>query len=283
MEERLQIDGTSSVLVHLACPAAHLQTPQRFNRRCAERGINAVLVPWQVQPDNLAAMMQALRNAESVAGMVVTIPHKETAARLCDRLEGVADLLQVANVIRREADGSLTGRILDGDGFVGGLRAENVQIAGRSALIVGAGGVALAIGAALIESGVARLHIANRTQARAEEMRARLALLAEKIGARTDLALSEPDPAGFDIVVNATALGMYDGDALPVSPDRLTPQMTVAEVVMVPAITPLLRAAEARGARTVPGSAMIAGQIDPFIDFVLTRRKGGGAEVSQEK
>lgn len=262
----MQIDGKTAVLVHLAYPAAHLQTPQRFNPRCLERGVNAVLVPWQVQPDHLAETMQVLRHAESLAGAIVTIPHKETCARLCDRLEGVAEVLQVANVIRREADGSLTGRILDGAGFVGGLRRHKVAIPGRAAMIVGAGGVALAIAAALIEAGIRRLRVANRTPARAEAMMARLRLIASE---DVLLEVGPADPSGFDIAINATSLGMHDGDPLPFAPDAITPELTVAEVVMVPRVTPLLRAASDRGATVIPGEAMISGQIDPFIDFVL--------------
>ena len=271
----MKIDGTTSVLVHLAYPAAHLQTPQLFNPRCAERGLNAVLVPWQVAPEHLSATMETLRRAESVAGAIVTIPHKETSARLCDRLEGVAAILQVANVIRREADGTLTGRILDGEGFVGGLRRNGVDPAGASVLLVGAGGVALAIAAALIEAGVSRLAVLNRTRTRAEAMILRLERLAAETGRGVALTVADgPDATGADLVINATSLGMHAGDALPVDPATLGPGMTVAEVVMVPEVTPLLAAAAERGAGTVPGRAMILGQIDPFMDFVL-----GGADA----
>lgn len=265
----MNIDGSTAVLVHLAYPAAHLQTSQRFNPRCAQRGVNAVLVPWQVRPEDLPVTVQALRRAESLAGAIVTIPHKESAARVCDRLDGVAAILEVANVIRREADGTLTGRILDGDGFVGGLRARDIAIDGRSALIVGAGGVALAIAAALIEAGIVRLRVANRTRARAEAMIARLRQFADGLGLTVTLEVGAADPSGCDVAVNATSLGMHEGDALPMQIEKLGVGMTVAEVIMVPETTPLLREAEARGAMIVPGDAMIAGQIDPFIDFVL--------------
>lgn len=273
----MQIDGVTAVLVHLAYPAAHLQTPQRFNPRCVERGVNAVLVPWQVRSEDLSATMEALRKAESLAGAIVTIPHKENAARLCDRLDGVAETLEVANVIRREPDGTLTGRILDGDGFVGGLHAHNVVIGGRSALIVGAGGVALAIAAALIEVGIARLRVANRTQSRAESMLARLRRLADNRSTSIVLEIGAADPAGFDIAINATSLGMHEGDALPMLAESIAPGMTVAEVIMMPKVTALLREAEIRGAETVSGDAMIAGQIDPFIDFVLGPAANGPA------
>ncbi|MCH4810562.1 shikimate dehydrogenase family protein [Vreelandella neptunia] len=263
----MQINGKTSVLVHLAYPAEHLQTPQLFNPRCTELGINAALVPWQVSPKRLADTMAVLRCAESLAGAIVTIPHKEACARLCDRLEGVAETLQVANVIRREADGTLTGRILDGEGFVGGMRKQGINLQQRSALIVGAGGVALAIAAALIKAGVIRLRIANRTTQRAEAMVARLKLLSTAHAVSIEVGTA--DPTGFDIAINATSLGMRDGDPLPIPIDLIKPDMIVAEVVMVPRVTPLLQAATDHGAIVVPGEAMIAGQIDPFIDFVL--------------
>lgn len=266
----MTIDGTTSVLVHLAYPSAHLRTPQLFNPRCAARGINAVLVPWQVAPDNLADTMQTLRHAESIAGAIVTVPHKETSAALCDRLEGVAEILTVANVIRREADGTLVGRIMDGDGFVGGLHRENVQIDGRSALIAGAGGVALAIAAALIEAGIDRISVLNRTRARAQTMIDRLERLAQATGRDVQLEIAENNATtGFDLAINATSLGMHAGDAIPFDVGSITPDLTVAEVVMAPEFTPLLEASSARGAQVVPGKAMLTGQIDPFIDFVL--------------
>lgn len=264
------IDGHTAVILHLANPAAHLQTPQRLNPRCVERGINAVLVPWQVQPEDLAQMMGAMRRAESLRGAIVTIPHKESSARLCDRLEGVADVIKVANVIRREADGTLTGRILDGDGFVGGLRDANVQIAGKSILIVGAGGVALAIAAALIEADIAQIKVYNRTPERADAMISRLRDLSATLGKKIHLDRADSaDPTGFDIALNATALGMHEGDALPIPPEKITSEMVIAEVVMRPAVTELLHAAKARGAKIIPGGAMIAGQLDPLVDFIM--------------
>ena len=162
----MEINGKTQVLVHLAYPSAHLRTPQLFNARCRERGVDAVLVPWQVHPDNLRTVMDALRVSESVPGAIITIPHKETVAALCDRLEGAAAVLNVANVVRKDDDGALVGRILDGEGFVGGLTRQGRSPAGKRALLIGAGGVSVAIADALLTAGVAALTIANRTQER---------------------------------------------------------------------------------------------------------------------
>lgn len=261
----MEIDGTTQVVVHLAYPSRHLKTPQLFNARIAERGINAVLVPWQVHPDNLRQVVDSLRLSESVAGMIVTIPHKETVARLCDRLEGPAERLVVANVVRKAEDGALVGRMLDGVAFVEGLRNAGHRLAGARVLLAGAGGVAIAIADALLAAGVGELRIANRTQARAERL---VAALAANYPGQT-VGLGTRDVTGVDIVVNATALGMRDEDELPVSPDVFGPGLVVAEVVMAPEETQLLREARARGAIPHPGRHMLIGQIDSFIDFTL--------------
>jgi len=267
----MEIHGATRVLVHLAYPSAHLQTPPLFNARCRERGLDAVLVPWQVHPDHLRQVLDALRVSDSVSGMIVTIPHKETVAALCDRLEGSAALLNVANVVRKAQDGTLIGRMLDGEGFVQGLCGRQRDPRGKSVLLVGAGGVAVAIAYALLQAGVARLTIANRTVARAQRLVERL----QALHPGRDVAVGPANATGCDLVVNATALGMQADNPLPLDVTTLAPGTVVAEVVMVPTMTPLLQAAQQRGIETHAGVHMLTGQIDPFIDFVLG--SGGAA------
>ncbi|ODT76163.1 MAG: shikimate dehydrogenase [Pelagibacterium sp. SCN 64-44] len=269
----MEINGRTHVFVHLAYPSAHLRTPQLFNARCRELNLDAVLVPWQVHPDHLGRVLDGLRISESVPGIIVTIPHKETVAGLCDRLEGPAALLKVANVVRKAEDGALVGRILDGEGFVGGLLREGHDPRGRSALLVGAGGVAVAIADALLAAGVSRLVIANRTLGRAQILVERL----QALYPGRDIAVGPADATGFDLVVNATALGMHEGDPLPLDPVTIAPGAVVAEVIMAPPVTSLLEAARQRGAVIHAGVHMLTGQIDPFIDFIL----GAGTTASR--
>jgi len=261
----MEINGNTRVVVHLAYPSAHLQTPQLFNARCRELGLNAVQVPWQVHAGHLQQVLAALRVSESVSGMIVTIPHKESIAALCDRLEGTAALLKVANVVRKTQDGELVGRIFDGEGFIGGLRRQGRDPRGKKVLLVGAGGVAVAIAYALLDAGVQRLCIANRTLARAQRLVERL----QTFYPDGDIAVGPADASGYDLVVNATALGLHASDPLPLDVETIAPGTVVAEVVMLPAITPLLQAASERGADIHAGRHMLLGQIDPFIDFVL--------------
>lgn len=263
----MEINGKTQVLVHLAYPSAHLRTPPLFNARCRQRGVDAVLVPWQVHPDNLRTVMDALRISESVPGAIITIPHKETVAALCDRLEGAAAVLNVANIVRKDDDGALVGRILDGEGFVGGLLRQGLSPAGKRALLIGAGGVSVAIAYALLAAGVAALTIANRTQERARSLVERLQVIYPDIPIR----VGEPDGRDVDIIVNGTSLGMHEKDGLPIDAQTIAPGTVVAEVIMSPPVTPLLAAASARGAIIHEGIHMLTGQIDPFIDFVIRK------------
>jgi shikimate dehydrogenase len=269
----MEISGQTQVVVHLAYPSAHLKTPQLFNARCHERAIDAILVPWQVHPDHLAFVVDSLRRTESVPGMIVTIPHKEAVAALCDRLEGPAAQLRVANVVRKEPDGTLVGCILDGEGFVAGLKARGIDPKGRQALLLGAGGAAVAIANALLDAGVARLVVFNRTPERAERLVERLRALYPG----RDISTGAADATGFDLVVNGTALGMKPSDALPLDAETIAPATVVAEVIMAPPVTELLHAAAARGAIIHEGRHMLTGQIDPLIDFVLAGRTGSSA------
>lgn len=259
------IDGKTRVVAHLAYPSDHLRTPPLFNARCRALGLNAVLVPWQVHPDNLATVLDALRVSESVVGVIVTIPHKETVAALCDSLEGPASHLGAVNIVRKDDGMTWRGRMLDGVGFVQGLDAAGHKIAGRHALLVGAGGVGVAIADALAEAGVAKLTISNRTPERAE----RLADKLRKVHTGVEISTGPADATGVDLVVNATSVGMKRDDPLPLDPETIAEGAIVAEVVMEPEETALLQAAALRGAIAHQGKHMLTGQIDAFVDYLL--------------
>ncbi|MDE3876985.1 shikimate dehydrogenase [Sinorhizobium meliloti] len=260
-----RITGTTRVVVHLAYPSHHLRTPTYFNAYCTDHGQNAVLVPWQVAPENLAMAFEGLRRIESLAGVIVTIPHKTSVAGLCDSLSDTAGFLGVANVARRTPDGRFHGEMFDGAGFVQGLVREGRSIKGRNALLLGAGGAATGIAEALVRGGVARLAIANRSMDKAEELAARL----RGAFAGHDVIAAPANAHGFDLVVNGTSLGMKTSDPLPVDPATLKPGALVAEVVMEPDVTPLLRLASERGCGTHRGVHMITGQIELLARFLL--------------
>jgi shikimate dehydrogenase len=184
------------------------------------------------------------------------MPHKVSAARLVDRLHPTAALVGAVNIVKREPDGTLVGAMFDGVGFVDGLRAAGQDPSGRRSLLIGAGGAGRAIAFALAEAGVTDLTIANRTAVTAEN----LAVDVNTAYPTCTVVGGAADGHGYELVVNATSLGMHAGDALPLDPATMSPGTLVAEVVMRPDVTPLLRAAEERGCTAHRGRHMIDAQ-----------------------
>lgn len=258
------ITGNTQIFGILADPIHHVKTPQRINRLFAEHQADRVMVPMHVKPEELAQAVQGLRTMRNLGGFVVTVPHKTAIVSLCDDVTSEARLIGAVNVVRRTVDGRLIGGMLDGEGFVGGLRSQGLDPAGRSAYLAGAGGAASAIAFALANAGVSCLTVANRTADKAQQLIDRIAGRHPSL----PLAVGSVDPAGHDLVVNATSLGLYPGDALPLDAGRLEPGQIVAEIIMQPAETPLLLAARARGCCIHFGAPMLASQIELMAAFM---------------
>jgi shikimate dehydrogenase len=260
----MNITGHTRIFGILADPIHHVKTPQGINHLLQACAFDGIMVPIHVRSEDLADMVQGLRRMNNLDGFVVTVPHKTAMPALCDELTPAAARIGAVNVVRRTADGRLVGGMLDGEGFVTGLRSAGIEPAGRSAYLAGAGGAASAIAYALAQSGVARLTIANRTTAKAAELVARM----KEDFPNLAIAVGNDDPSQHDLVVNGTSLGLREGDALPVDVDRLTPGQTVAEIIMQPAETPLLRAAAAKGCKVHFGAPMLASQLALMAEFM---------------
>jgi len=261
------ITGHTRFAPLLAHPSTHVRTPGVFNAACAARQVDMVMVPLDVPPAALPDIVASLRAVANLAGFVVTIPHKTPIAALCDRLVGAAEMLGVCNVVRKEADGTLTGAMFDGEGFVAGLRHCGHDPAGRKILLLGAGGAASGVAHALVAAGVGQLSIRNRSMAKA----AQLADMLKSQFPGADIRLDAGEPEAHDLVVNGTSLGMKPADPLPVDVGSLAEGTLVAEVVMQPDITPLLAAAAARGLATHKGINMVEQQVNLLIDFLNGR------------
>jgi shikimate dehydrogenase len=265
----MEITGTTKLFVLIADPVEHVQTTKRLNRYFDEKGIDAVCVPLQVRREDLEDTWNILRNTGNLGGVVVTIPHKERVARICDELQGVAGVVQSANVVRRESGGRMVGTMLDGRGFVQGLRLKGYSLEGLKVLIVGAGGVASAIAYELAAAHVSQITIANRTEQKAADLVDLLSLHFKQ----TSFLVGAPDPDNNELIVNCTSLGMGENDPLPVAPEKLRPEMTVVEVIMVPETTPILQHAESIGCRIVYGKEMNLPQSPLITDFLYKIRE----------
>lgn len=257
------VTGTTRLYAIIGDPVAHVRTPMAFNEYFAANGIDAVCVAIHIGRNELAQGWAGLKAIRNLDGFIVTAPHKAESAELCDRLVGDGAHTRVVNTVRREADGSYSGTLLDGRGFVAGLSSEGYDVRGRSAYVAGAGGAGTALAYALAGSGVSALTIHNRTRAKAE------ALAAEVGGAYPDCRVrpGTADASGHDFAINATSLGLKPDDPHAFDLATADPQAVIAEVVMKPEMTPLLLAATERGHAIHFGTHMLTGQLGMMMDF----------------
>ena len=202
---------------------------------------------------------------QNVDGIIVTVPHKFASFDLCATASERAAFLKTVNTMRRNADGSWHGDMFDGLGFVEAMRDHGREPKGKRALLVGAGGAGSAIAHALVLSEVATLAIYDESEAR------RTTLIDRLNGLNiANVIHGSNDPTGYDIVVNATPMGMKEGDPLPVDPAKLTADMFVGCVITAPAISPLIAAARAQGCATSTGTDMFGRVRDLMVDFLLS-------------
>lgn len=259
-----QITGNTRIFGILADPIQHVKTPQGINQHFAAEAFDGVMVPIHVGEGELATVVQGLRAVKNLSGFVVTVPHKSAMVALCDQVSAAARLIGAVNVVHRSADGRLHGTMLDGEGFVAGLRQQGIEPAGLSAYLAGAGGAASAIAFALVRAGVSCLTVANRTSDKALQLIERI----RSIHPAAVLNVGTEDPSGHELVINGTSLGLRPGDALPLQADKLQASQVVAEIIMQPAETPLLSAAKARGCRIHFGAPMLSSQLALMAAFM---------------
>lgn len=258
------ITGTTRLYAIIGDPIAHVRTPMAFNDYFSARNIDAVCLPIHIGRDDLPRGWAGLKSTLNLDGFIVTAPHKAESAQLCDALEGDGAYTRVVNTVRREPDGRFTGTLLDGRGFVSGLTSHGYEVKGRRFYMAGAGGAGTALAYALAHSGAAALTIHNRTRSKAENLVAGVS----KAFPYCDVRVGTADAAGYDIVVNATSLGLKPDDAQSFNLASADPSALVVEVVMKPDMTPLLIAAEKRGHAIHFGIHMLNSQLGLMMQFL---------------
>ena len=261
---RSPLSGRTQLYGFFADPVEHLRAPTNLNARFDRQGIDAICVPLHVTAEHFAATVAGMRHLRNFAGYGVSIPHKVMAARLCDALLPHARACGAVGVIRVDPDGRWIGETFDGVAMVKAIAAQRALDATTRVLLVGAGGTGRAIAVALALAGVGYVAIANRTRAKAEDV-------AHTVRGAVPTCVTEAgntfDPAAFDIVINATSLGLNGQGPLPAEVSHMSGTGLVAEVVMVPELTPLLQAAQTRGLEIVRGREMGAQQGEAVADF----------------
>src|ERR1700729_4012903 len=213
------ITGRTKLIVHLGYPTESFNSLMIYHPWFEMKGIDVVVVPVGVEPTNYPDLLKMLFRTANVHGALVTMPHKVTTTRLVNEMSTTAKIAGACNAILRRPDGSLLGDMFDGAGFVRGVERKGKRIAGARALVVGCGGVGSAIAASLAAAGLSAIALCDATSGSAEALGDRL----RQHYPALQVATGSNDPTGYDIVVNATPLGMKPGDPLPVDIDEIPP------------------------------------------------------------
>jgi len=255
------IDGSTQILGIVGDPIRQVRAPEVWSALFKANGFNAICAPLHVKPLELETFLAGLRTIQNVAGLIVSIPHKPAAVHHVDILTDRARHVLSVNVMRRETDERWTGDILDGVGFVKGLLSSGQRVEGRRALVVGSGGVGTAIAFAIAEAKAASVHVSDIAAERASDLARRLE------AAGTPSGSSSASAKGFDLVVNASPIGMKADDPISIDCTELASDALVGDVVVHPQITPLLAAARARGCHVQPGTVMMDSQLTAMREF----------------
>jgi shikimate dehydrogenase len=259
----MHISGTTRVFLILGDPVAQVRAPETFNHLFRKHGVDAVLIPAQVAAEDLDGFSRHALKARNIDGLWLAIPHKTAILALLDRCDPLAKAAGAVNAARRNADGSLEGALFDGVGFVKALDQFGIPVLGRRVLVVGVGGGGVAIAASLASRGVAQLALYDSAAGRTQAVAARLAA---EFGIEV-VAAATSDPADFDLIVNATPLGLKASDPLPFDVARLDPNAAVIDILMKNQPTPLLRAVRSRGIAAHPGFEMLVQQVPEYLSF----------------
>jgi shikimate dehydrogenase len=257
------INGNTELIAHIGYPTHAFKAPMIYNPWFEQCGINAVVVPFGSKPEDFPELLRALFKLSNIRGALITMPHKITTVGLLDAVSATAAIAGSCNAVRLSAEGKLQGDMFDGEGFVRGVLRKGCVLQGARVLVVGCGGVGSAIAASLAAAGIAGIALFDPHDAAQTGLGQRL----QKHYPGLQVSLGSKDPAGFDVVVNATPMGMNAGDAMPMDIDRIAPETFVGEVVMKTEMTAFLTAVQARGCRYQIGSDMLFEQIPAYLEY----------------
>ncbi len=257
------INGDTRIIAHIGYPTTTFKSPMIYNPWFERRGINAAVVPFGVRREDFAHAFPQICRFTNVIGALITMPHKIAVVEMIDEVSTAVQIAGSCNAVLRSADGRLIGDMFDGEGFVRGVASNGGSLFGKRLLIVGAGGVGSAIAASSAAQGPAEIALYDVDGAAMDSLADRL----REAYPLLKVSTGSNDPSGFDVVVNATPLGMKPGDPMPLDVTRLAPGTFVAEVVMKQETTAFLAAARERGCQTQVGVDMLFEQIPAYLEF----------------
>ena len=257
------INGHTEVIAHIGFPTHAFKAPMIYNPYFEQQGINALVVPMGCKAEDYPVFLRAIFKLSNVRGALITMPHKVSTLSLVDEVLPAAAIAGACNAVRLGPQGQLQGDMFDGEGFVRGVLRKGFKLQGARVLVAGAGGVGSAIAASLVAAGVAAISLFDVNAAAAEALAGRLREHYPALQVHT----GSNDPTGHALVVNATPMGMNEGDPLPMDVSRIAPGTFVGEVVMRTEMTAFLNAARARGCPVQVGSDMLFEQIPAYLEY----------------
>jgi shikimate dehydrogenase len=249
----MKINGNTELIAHIGYPTHSFKAPMIYNPFFVKHDINAVVVPMGCKPEDFSVFLKSVFQLSNIRGALITMPHKVTTVGLLDEVSATVKVAGACNAVKRTEDGSLVGDMFDGEGFVRGVQRKGFDLTGKRVLVVGSGGVGCAIAASLAGAKIAAITLFDVNAASAEALGQRL----KQNYPHIEVSTGSNDPAGHDLVVNATPMGMNEGDALPMDVSRISPDTFVGEVVMKTEMTAFLQAAKNRGCSVQVGSDML--------------------------
>jgi shikimate dehydrogenase len=258
--EFLPISGRTRLYGFIGDPVIHARTPQNLNPLFAAAGQDAVIIPVHIDAGRFEAVIPQVMDLRNLDGLVVTMPFKERLIPFLDSISPNARAVNAVNAAKRLPDGTWHGDIFDGAGLVGAARALGLDLSGKRIGLVGAGGAGAAIALSLADAGVARIAVTDLNGARAEA-------LATQLTTRGITAEAGPFRVeNLDLLINATPVGMNEGDGIAIDTSGLTSTTAVIDIV-TKANTPLAQRARSLGCPFTDGAAMVAAQVKAIYAF----------------
>lgn len=259
----MNIDGNTELIAHIGYPTHSFKSPLIYNPYFEQEGINALVVPMGCQAAHYPDFLKSVFNLSNIRGALITMPHKVTTLGLLDEVTPTVKVAGACNAVKRDERGRLVGDMFDGAGFVRGVKRKGFLLQGKRVLVVGCGGVGSAIAASLAAEQITAISLFDVNTASCEGLGQRLQSEYPQIKVET----GSNDPEGHDLVVNATPMGMNEGDPLPMDVSRIAPETFVGEVVMRQEMTAFLQAAKNRGCKVQVGSDMLFEQIPAYLEY----------------
>jgi shikimate dehydrogenase len=257
------ISGTTALVAHLGYPTHTFKSSLICNPWFEKNGVDAVVVPMGIKAEDYPNFFRSLFTLTNIRGALVTMPHKVATMALVDEISPTAEIAGATNAVLRREDGSLLADQFDGAGFVRGVLSKGFDPSGKRALVVGNGGVGSPIAASLAGLGLAGIGLFDPNTGSSEALAQRISTHYPDV----PVDIGSNDPEGYDLIVNATPLGMMDGDPMPVDVNRVTPGCYVGDVVLKADVTPFLQAALEKGCTVQVGSDMLFELIPAYLDF----------------